>query len=180
MKSGVAYLRDSAGVVTPVGSGGGGGSGGTLYEPSGYAPTKIEEYDREVFKYKAGGDNKLVYSIKVPETFITGRQIKMYLAIYSPSSANTVLMKTLSTLIRVDLDAVDSDTNQHTSTNSAITNTVAKQYRLIELDITDSSGKINSLDVDAGDVIEVEIYRDTDTDTDEVRLIPSALQLAFA
>lgn len=181
VKGGVPYIKNSTGAITPVGSGGGGGGGGAeWYEPSGYAPQKIEEYDREVYMFPKGGDQKLILSIKVPQTFITGRQIKMFLGAYSPASSGTIDLHSKATLIRVDLDPVDDNTNQHSPNVIAKTNTVAKQYRLFEFEITDSSGQINGIDVDAGDVIEIELYRDTDTDTEDLRVIGSSMQLSFA
>jgi hypothetical protein len=175
----VWYSRDDAGQAIPLGSGAGGGAGASWYEPSGSAPIKDEEHDREVYLFQSGLSQKLILSVKVPEGFITGRQVKAYLTHYSPSASNTQLLKAKTTLIRENLDAVDSDSNQHTSTNTAITNTVAKQMRKVEVDLTDSNGQINGFDVDPGDLIEIELYRDTDTDTADIRFIPSATEVKF-
>lgn len=181
IKDGVLYGREQApgGVVIPLGGGGGGGGGAIWNPPDGFSPIEDEENDEKVWRFPAGGDQKLVIFMKVPESFITGRQIKMYCGMYCESSSNNFLFRTTAYLIRENLDAVTATANSHVSTNSALTNTVANQYRNVELDITDSVGKINSFAVDHGDLLRIEISRGTDTDTEDARLIPSTTEMKY-
>lgn len=158
--------------------GGGGGAGFTWYTPVGIAPLASEENSELVYLFESGSSNKLSATVKVPESHLAGSQIKLKIALYSPSSSNTILLQTTSTLIRKGVDAVDSTTNQHTSTNTALTNTLANQYREDELDLTDGSGQVNGVTVTGGDILKVELTRGTDTDTADIRFIPSATEVA--
>jgi hypothetical protein len=60
-----------------------------------------------------------------------------------------------------------------------LTNTVANQYRDNELDLTNATGQINSFSVSAGDILKVELTRGTDTDTADIRFLPSATEVKF-
>lgn len=163
-----------------VGLGAGGGGGGIRWSSlSGTAPIDQEEYGEIVSLFGAGNAQELYTTVVVPQSYSAGKQIFMYVEAYSPSSANTQLMRAQSTLLHPGTTARDSTTNQRTTTNSAVTNTVAKQSTVHVLDLTDSSGQINSVAVAAGDRIKVRLYRDTDTDTADLRVVPSSTDLKF-
>lgn len=158
--------------------GGGGGGGGIIWRAlSGSAPVTSEEFGDEVYLFGAGLAQELYTTISVPQSYVAGTQILLYIAGYSPSASNTILMRGQATLIRNATDAIDSTTNQRTTTNSALTNTVAKQARTFTLDLTDSSGQINSVAVSPGDKIKVRLYRDTDTDTADLRILANATDI---
>lgn len=176
---GAWYTKDDGGNLSLLGAGGGGGSAGKWYELSGSAPILEEEFSNEVYKFEAGLTQKLIMWVKVPDSYVAGRQIKMFGSQYSPSTSNNMLLRTVATLVRKNTDAADSTTNQRTSTNAALTNTVANQYRESEFDLTSSTGQINSVSVTAGDLIKIELSRGSDTDTNDVRFIPNATQLKF-
>jgi hypothetical protein len=179
-KGGVLYSRENGGTITPIGSGGGGGAGASWHEPSGLAPLTTEENNQEVSLFSQAGSDKLVLWVKVPNSYLSGRQIKLKITAYSPSSSNTFLMTSVTTLIRKNIDAVSSSTNQRTSTNAALTNTVVDQMREIELDLTSATGTINSVSVSAGDMLKIELTRGTDTDTDDVRFVKSATEMLLS
>ena len=63
-------------------------------------------------------------------------------------------MQSLSTLVRSGVDAISTTTNQRTSTNAAVAN-IVDTPQIATLDITDSSGQINSVAVSANDLIKV-------------------------
>jgi hypothetical protein len=174
------YQKDSGGTATPIGSGGGGGGGLILTEPDGLAPLKEEEYGVDVFKFTDGGGEELHVYMKVPESYIAGTQIKLFFGSYSPSAANTFLMQLNAGLIRVNNDAIDSPAASRDSTNTALTNTVAKQYRKIECDVTDANGQIGGFSAQAGDMLLIKIKRGSGTDTDDVRFLPSSLEPKFS
>jgi len=164
-----------------IGGGGGGGAGFTWKGLSGSAPIQSEEHGEQSLLFGAGLAQELYAAIKVPQSYSAGTAISLYVSGYSPSTSNTILMKAQSTLITKDSTAFNSTTNQRTTTNSALTNSVANQLREFVLDITDSSGQINSVAVAAGDVIKVRLYRDaTDTDTADLRFLPNATDVKFA
>lgn len=164
------------------GLGGGGGGAGFKWNPiSGTGPRADEENSEDVYFFQQGLAQELYASIKVPQSYSSGTQIKLYVSAYSTSSSNNFSMLAQSTLIRANNDSFASTTNQRTTTNAALTNTVASQLREVVLDITDSSGQINSVAVSAGDVIKVRLYRaNGDTDTADVRVIANGTDVKFS
>jgi hypothetical protein len=183
-KSGVMYFLDSAGVVNPIGSGSGGGGGANWYAAPATAPIEDTENGEKVWLFdataKGVGVQQVELFVKVPSGYIAGRQIKMNLGLYSPSASGTMLLQARTTLVRKNNDAMTSTANQRTTTNTALTNTVANQYREANLDLTDALGKINGFAVSAGDLVKVELFRGTDTDTADARFVPSATEITFS
>lgn len=173
--------KDIALLVVHNGGASGGGGGGSLSwdEPDSGAPVSDNENGQDVYLFESGSSNTLVAFIKIPDGHIASNQISMKIGLYSPSSSNTVLLTTTTTLIREGTDAITSTTNQHVSTNTALTNTVANLFQVDTLDLTDSGGQINSVDAEAGDLIKVEIVRGTDTDTADIRFVPNATEVSF-
>jgi hypothetical protein len=169
----------AGGIWKDVG-GGGGGAGFKWLEVAGLAPIMTEENNEMPYLFGSGQAQELYASIKVPQTYASGTQIFLYVSAYSPSSSNTILLQAQSTLIRKSTDAFTSTTNQRTTTNSALTNTSANMLREFILDITSSTGQINSVSVSAGDVIKVKLYRGTDTDTADIRVIPNGTDVKFS
>jgi len=159
--------------------GGGGGAGLTWSDGTGSPPIDDQEYGENIFLFEAGLTQTLQVYLKVPNGYASGKQINLRLAHYSPSASDTVLLETVASLVRAGIDPITSTTNQHASTNSAVTNVQADEYTEIVCDLTDSTGQINSVSVSAGDIIKVELSRGTDTDTADTRFIPSATEATF-
>lgn len=181
LKAGVAYIRDDGGVVSPLGSGGGGG-GGANWQPGALAPLEDTENGEKVwiFSEDDSGSQTLTLFVRVPAGFVAGRQISMYLGAYSPSTSNAFLLQTTTTLIRKNNDAISSVANQYASTNAALTNSVANQYREAILDLTNATGQINGFSVSPGDLLKVTLVRNaSDTDTGDVRMMPSSTEVKF-
>jgi hypothetical protein len=179
-KGGVLHTRDEAGVVTPVGSGGGGGGGAEWY---GDALESFDATNEKIKSFVQGDSQKETFWIKVPQGYLTGRQIYMYLNHYSASAANQFKMQVVSTLIRKNLDAKTSTTNQRTVNSGDITNTVANMDRQLSFDITSATGTINSVGVTAGDRIKVELTRIAPTgteDTADINMVPGSTEVKFA
>lgn len=179
-RDGVLYLKNSSGVKTPVGSGGGGG-GGAVWKPSEAVGSIAEfEFGNEIHKFTPSEGQKSVIWIKVPDTYVAGRQINASFNAYSPGTSGTWLLQTVATLIRTGTDAVSSTTNQRTSGNTAVTNdATANKLKAVIADITSSSGQINSVGVQPGDLIKIEISRPSGTDTEDTRFIPSSTEFKF-
>jgi hypothetical protein len=78
VKDGTLYQKDSAGTITPIGSGSGGG-GVNWYEPEGLAPISSEENSQRVYMFQQAGSDKLILWLKVPSSYLSGRQIRMKL-----------------------------------------------------------------------------------------------------
>lgn len=169
----------SGGLWKSVGSGGG-GAGFTWKEMSSAAPVAFEENGEIPYLFGAGQAQELYAAIKVPQSYSAGTQIKIYVSAYSPSASGNILMQAQSTLIRKATDAFTSTTNQRTTSNAALTNTVANMIQEFVLDVTDASGAINGVAVNAGDVIKVRLYRGTDTDTADLRVLPNATDAKYS
>ena len=164
-------------------SGGSGGGGSINFRAGVSAPGAGEdiEFDQKVFKFTPAGGQKIFATIKVPAGYAPGSPISMKAEIYSPSVVDTILLQSVSSLIRTGVDAAGSTTNQRTSTNTALTNTApANRSREVVLDLTSSTGQINGVNVSAGDVIEVALQRGTDTDTADIRFRPDSIEVSFA
>lgn len=180
-KGGVAFFRDFGGAITPLGSGGGGGGGANWYPNDGIGPVEDTENNEKVWLFEDAAAQKLTLFIRVPASYISGRQLKTLISAYSPSASNTWKLTSTTYLVRKNLDAITSVANSYASTNAALTNTVANMYREIELDLTNATGQINGFSVSAGDILKVELTRSGGTtDTDDVRLLPSGTEFKIA
>lgn len=169
-----------AAIDTALTSGGGGGGGMQWQAVEGLGPLQSQENGLQVFQFEAGATQQLVAGVVVPSGYVAGSQIKMNVGQYSPSASGTQLLTATTYLIAKNSSAVSSTTNSRVSTNTALTNTVTDQYRQVLLDLTDSLGKVNGVSVAAGDILRVVLGRGTDTDTADVRFIPSVSEPKFA
>ncbi len=171
---------DALGAWVTLGGSGGGGSSVDWHGASGSAPTPDEEFGQMVWKFATGNTNLLTAFVKVPDGYNAGSQINIRIAFYTPSTSNTVQLETIGYLVRKNADAIDSVANAHSSTNTDLLNSgTANKYREQEVDITDSAGLVGGLAVSAGDIIRVLLSRGTDTDTENIRFIPTATELTI-
>lgn len=161
-----------------AGLGGGGAGGGfTWNEPQGISPIQGEVQGEKIYSYEAGKSNYLVAFLKVPASYVPSSQLGLNIAHYCAGTGGNMLLKAETTLIRKDTDAVSSTTNQHTSGNIAISNTVADQYKEAVVDLMSATGEVNLVAVTAGDLLIVRLYRDTDSLTQDVNFLPSATEV---
>lgn len=180
-KGDVRYVRTSTG-ITPLGSGGGGGGALKWTAPAGVGPVEEEEFSEMVFKFEQGLTQKVVAFIKVPDSFIAGRKISMIFGVYSPSASNQFKLQSTAYLVRKNNDAIDSVANSLANNTGDLTNTVAKRYRQLSLDLTSSLGAINALSVQPNDIIRVELTRQVPSgteDTEDIRFIQSSTEVKF-
>lgn len=167
-------------VIQAGGASAGGGGGGSLNwdEPPGSSPVAAIENGQKVFLFEAGSSNNLVAFIKIPASHSPGAQLNMNVSMYTSSSSQNIKMETSSYLIRKNTDAIDSVANSHASTNANITNTApSNKLQEATVDLTDGSGQINSLTVQPGDMIKVELSRGTDTDPADIKFIPNGTEV---
>ena len=185
LKGNLLFLRDSVpdgSAITPVGSGGGGGGGGANWVGGAPAPVEDEEFNEKIWKFAQGATQSLVLYAKVPQGYVAGRQIVSKLGVYSPSISNEFSMQVVTTLLRKNVDAITSTTNQNTSNSGDLTNTVANQYREISIDLSNATGQINGVSVSPGDLLKLELTRIAPggtEDTADVRFAPSATEVKF-
>ncbi len=144
-----------------AGSGGGGGSS-LEWTIDTNGPLPDYGFFQNLFKFIQGEDQQLYAVYPVPLTYTAGDQIKMRSKIVSgETSTSTLDFKTQTTLIG-STDQITSTTNQHTSTNGSInlSGTTPDVPQLLECDLTDADGKINSVSVSPGDILIIRLYRD--------------------
>lgn len=173
-KAGVLYTRTAAGIV-PVALPNVGGladwQGDSMHDT---------ENNQRVREFTQGDTQKETLYVKVNQNYIPGRQMVMYLGHYSPSSSNQFKMQAVCTLIRKNTDAITTTTNQQTVNSGDITNTVANQYRELSFNLTDATGKINSVSLSVGDIVKVELTRIAPSgseDTADIRMLPTTTEV---
>ena len=174
----VADSGEAAGVRWADNTAGGGGGGFTWFNDDGDAPLDQVKYNNKVWTFSDGLAQYLYTTVKVPQTYIAGNQIKMFITHFHEAASATQLLQAQATLIEPG-DAFDDTTDQRTTTNTA-TAGGDKVTIQAELDLTDSSGQINSVAVAAGDLIKVRLSRGTDTSTADVHFIESSTEVTFS
>lgn len=165
---------------SPIGSGGGGGS--LQWVESDNAPTpSIDSVGNRIFSFQSALSQVLYTSVKVPQAYVSGSPIKLYLPFYSPDSSGNALLQTVSTLIRPATDAYNSTTNQRTSTNVTVSlgaGTVNKP-QMVTFDLTDTTGKINGVSVSPGDTVLIALSRGSDTATSDLAAMVYTAELTI-
>jgi hypothetical protein len=167
--------------TTWVNVGGGGGGGSILWTvDEANAAEQVTEFSQQVYKFSSANAQKLRCTLVVPSSYVAGSPISMKIHHYSPSSSNTILLSATANLVRSGTDAFGSTTNARSTTNAALTNSVANQLRQATLDLTSTIGQINGVAVSAGDSIEVILTRGTDTDTADIRFVAGNTEVLFS
>lgn len=159
---------------------GSGGSGGSLVwsEEAGFAPLRIDELGRVVYLFDTTSGSRLSTTVKLSPSHLPGTVKTMRVMYYSPSTSNTSLLQATTYLVRKGLDNVASTTNFHVSNNVALTNpATANAPQEAVIDLTDGSGEINAIALNAGDTLRVVLTRGTDTDTAKLRFMPNATEV---
>ena len=126
------------------------------------------------------GLNQIVYAtIKVPESHVPGTQLFLYSSFFSDGTSGDVQFSADTYLVKPGTDEYDSILNLWSASSAAITlsgGTVnIPQSFLISL--TDSNGQINSLDVNPGDILRVNLFRDSDSATADVNWVRDATEV---
>lgn len=146
------------------------------------SPLQTVDNNMLIHSFESGLAQELYTTLVVPAWYSAGRPISLGILAYSAATANNWLMRAQATLIRSEVDAVTSTTNQRTTTNSAISGSagIANETQKISLDITSTTGQINSVSVSPLDVIVVRLYRDTDTASEDVNLIAKSGRITWS
>lgn len=164
------FLKTQGAGANPVwaAASGGGGGGSLKWLEEDNSPLFTVANHMEIYQYQAALGQYLYAMIRVPWSYQAGTQIFLYAQFYSASTSGTALLQSVSTLIRAGTDAITSTTNQRTSTNSAVTLSggTANIPQTVTMDLSDSSGQINSVAVSPGDLILIKLIRNaSDTST---------------
>ena len=168
---GSLYQVNSAGVVSPLGGGAGGGVK-VVWNSGPNAPIRMMYAEREVFAFEPGLAQELNCNISLPSSYIAGSQIGVKIGVFSPGVTGTMLMKIQATLTNIG-DDIGSTTNQATSTNTAVDlagGALAGKRQEVNC-VLSTNGLINAVAVQPRADLNLRIYRDTDTETADVYLI---------
>lgn len=158
---------------------GGGGGGSLKWNEGPNAPTPLmDSANNQIYSFQSGLGQNVYALIKVPHQY-GGSQIKMYLSFYSPDSSGNALVQSQATLIRPGTDAFTSTANQRTSTNTAVTLSggTTNIPQNVVLDLTDSTGKINGVQVAADYYIYVRLTRGSDTATSDLSVLVNGAEV---
>lgn len=181
-KGDAMFFRNNGGTVTPVGSGGGGGGGANWQPVAGNAPLDDYTYNEKTWQFQQSLGQELTLWIRVPSSYIAGRQVKMYSELFSPSSSNEWKMQATTALVRKNNDAIDSVANVNVANTGDLTNTVANRIRETTINLSSATGTINSVAISAGDLLKVTLTRIAPAgteDTADISFIPSSTEVTF-
>lgn len=160
----------------------GGGGGGAGAEWAGDA-LEFEEFNQKVWSFTSEFDQTLTVFIKVPEDILITGLVNMLAHFYSPSAADEWRFQLTTTLLKEGVDPIDDTTNQNVNATTDFVNAVAKQIRKVKLNLTDSAGKINSITVESGDLLKLELVRIAIVsgveDSEEIRFVPGSTEMGF-
>lgn len=187
-KDGILFVRESdpeGGAISPLGSGAGGG-GSAVWRGNTNAPVESYENDELSYKYSLDdlGVQRLTLFLKVPSSFIPGRQVQMFFGAYSPGSAgSTWNFQATTSLVRIGQDAVGSVANQNIdSADTDLVSDLANKYQGLVLDLTNGAGQINGFSVQPGDLLKIDLRRSASAGTEEtedVRFLPNTTEIKF-
>ena len=169
-------LYDDGATLNAVGGGGAGGGIQLIWRNDG-AVLESTRYNQLAYDFEAGTAQRVYTSFKVPSGYTTGKQITLKLKIASPTGSGNGLIKALATLIQYGVHDLASTAKQRTTTNSTQAIAAANTEYEIVLDISDGSAQIGGTAMSAGDTVLIEVYRDTDTNTDVVYFFPSVAEV---
>jgi hypothetical protein len=169
-----------AGAWNTLGGGGGGGSLRWISKDNAPIPS-VDSYGNEIQSFTLGLGQQLYTLVKVPHGYTAGSQVKLYLPFYSPDSSGTALLQTVATLIRPGTTVISSTTNQRTSTNSAVTlgSGTVNIPQMVTFDLSDSTGKINGVSIQADDIIAVALTRGSDTGASDLAALINSAETTF-
>jgi hypothetical protein len=172
--------RITAASTGAASSGGGGGSLQWVEDVDSPAPSV--ENSNQIFAFQSAITQAVYALVKVPSGYTVGNPVKLKTVWYSPDSSGTALVSTQATLVRTGTDLISSTTNQRTSTNTAVTmsgGTVSIPQAVI-LDLSDSTGHINGVVVNPGDLIRVKLFRGSDTGTSDIKVPVYGAEATFS
>jgi microcystin-dependent protein len=151
-------------IETPAG----GGGGSFVWEASGnVAPLAGQQEGVEYLGFDSVSGAELYATIRVPDSYSAGDQILLKgAAFFSAAGSGNVLFKTQTKLIKPGSTAFGSLGTAHESVNAEITLTAANQIEETgDCQLTSANGLINSLNVEAGDLLSIRLFRDSANET---------------
>jgi len=172
------------GEIVPVGSGGGGSSFTWIKDTNGPVSEFVDGFKLESFDNISSQEIFSVLSI--PSSYRAGKPIKLKGGkFFCASTSGKVFFKAEAALINAST-VLGTYSNLRVTTNLEITVPgVSNQIASIgDLDITDSTGKINAVSVAAGDKIRIKIYRDNASESasasEDAKIMLDAFEPTFS
>ena len=172
------------GEIVPVGSGGGGSSFTWIKDTNGPVSEFIDGFKLESFDNISSQEIFAVLS--VPSSYRAGKPIKLKGGkFFCASTSGKVFFKAQAALINSST-ILGTYSNLRVTTNLEVTVPgVSNQIASIgDLDITDSTGKINAVSVAAGDKIRIKIYRDNASESasasEDAKIMLDAFEPTFS
>ncbi len=160
---------------------GGGSMGSINWIEDDVSPATTINYHMRLWSFEATLGQQLYTLFKVPSSYVAGDQINLTSLFYSDDTSGDVYFRTLTTLIKTGIDAIDTDDNQRTSSQGAVTLSGGTVHipQSITCDLTAADGTINSVAVAAGDMLLIKFFRyDSDTATGPAYLFPEQSEVA--
>lgn len=115
----------------------------------------------EVMEFEHTGGQYIYATIQVPTDYVAGNIIALQYGKFASKAVGDVKMKATTYLIQAGTTDITSLTNSHNSVNAAITVATENQATSIgDIDLTNTSGEINSVAVAGGDLLLVKLFRD--------------------
>ncbi len=164
--NGMAVLRydDSTSRWYVLSSSGAGGGGASFrwYEPSsGGMQREVLASGVELFVATNLETSTVFAQVEVPDSYVPGTQIFAKNGkVFSATTTGDFLIRSVARIFKANIDGTSTPTG-HTSTNSAqtIDGTTNEIVEVSDLQLTDASGQINSVAVQPGDMLLVQLQR---------------------
>ena len=181
-----SFFVITGGELVPAGGGGGGTS--LIWEKnSSLAPIteyvdgiKVESFDDE-------SGQEIYATIPVPSSYRAGKPITLKSGIYAcASTSGNVLFSAETKLLKEGSTVLGSLGTAHSSTNSETTvpSTSNELQAIGDVDLSDSSGEINSVAIAAGDKLLVRLFRNNSSEStsasDFAKLLINAFEISFS
>jgi hypothetical protein len=174
-----------AAVWQPI-SGSGGGGGTTLRWIEGaIAPINDQLSGFEYMGFGSTDQQELFAILTVPESYTTGKTINIKSGIFFTSATSGNIKFKCETALITGSTVIGTYPNIYNSTNVQVTaNAVANTVTSIgDIDLTNSLGEINSIQVQAGDKLRIRLIRDYASESspanEDARLITDSFEVTF-
>jgi len=173
IKDNFDYLKDSSG----------GGGGGSLEFSTNEVPAPLKEaigdFNVLTFEDEVGAKTKI--TVLVPSSYAGGIIPKMQIGFFSPNNQadKNVKFRATTELLQPN-DSFENNSGVFAKTNTITDNSVANALVSSEIDLSNAGGLINSIAIEAGDILAITLDRvEGDTVTEDVYLVPSLTNIKF-
>lgn len=149
----------------------------------GLSPIDTYEFTDYALLFSQGVGQQIMMFVRVPVEYLTGTQITMRVAQYSPGTSNFVKFQAIASLVRKNADTINSTTNQYVSTNGDQPLSTSYLYNDVTYDLTTSTGTINAISVNPGDVLALTLTRVPPAgieDPSDLRMVPGLTEILFS